>query len=442
VHTVILGAGISGLSSAYALGQRRGETYNLYEKEMEIGGLCRTRQQDGFTFDVVSHVLHFRTAAAEQFVHAILDGHLQRIVRNAWIFFRGHYVPYPFQTHLGFLPAGEQASCLWGYARAWVDRQFNGARPPANFGAWIRQHFGAGIAQSFMIPYNTKLWGLPPEEMSADWVSPFVPRISFSQAVAGLLSKRNNEMGYNSSFYYPESGGIQALVDGLASRTHGLSLGRKVVQVDLDRKTVLFQTGETAPYDRLVSTIPLNALVLSARGIPEDLRRAAAELRSTSLLNVTCCVGHPLPHRYHWVYFPEPEFPFFRLLFPANLSPAMVPENCSLVCAEISNPDLTRRDELELQTRELLISLGMIRRPSDIVSTSCTYLDHAYPVHDLKREALVKRLLEFLRSRDVWSIGRFGSWRYSSIDDAIVQALEVAQQISAPGPVKVPELLA
>jgi len=55
---VIIGAGLTGLSAAYHLEKRGFSDYLLFEKEPSVGGLCRSVQQDGFTFDYTGHLLH------------------------------------------------------------------------------------------------------------------------------------------------------------------------------------------------------------------------------------------------------------------------------------------------------------------------------------------------------------------------------------------------
>ena len=48
---VIIGGGLTGLSAAYHLEHRGFFDYELYEKDETIGGLSRSVQQVGFTFD-------------------------------------------------------------------------------------------------------------------------------------------------------------------------------------------------------------------------------------------------------------------------------------------------------------------------------------------------------------------------------------------------------
>ncbi len=428
-RTLILGAGISGLATALALSEASDQGYAIYEQSSAAGGLCQITERDGFRLEKVTHVLHFRSAHVQAAVEGLLDGNLDRIERSAWIYFSKRYVPYPFQTHLGFLPLAEKIYCMAHFWGPWIANKFNGTRDSQNFEEWVHAHFGRGIGKHFMIPYNTKLWGIAPHEMSTDWVKRFVPRTSLRKVMLGFLLKRSREIGYNAYFSYPRWYGVQALVDALEARVRPIIFNKKAIEIDLSQKTVLFEDGEGVQFNRLVSTIPLKTFVLRAKGVPDALRLAAENLRATSLLNITYCLRKPLPHAHHWVYFPEPEYPFFRLVFPSNISSSLAPDNCSIISAEISNPAAHLRSELETRTLQHLMDLGYVKDPSDIVLIQSAYLDHAYPVHDLGREARVAGMLEFLKSKGVWSIGRFGAWRYSSIDDAIVEGLKAAQEI-------------
>ena len=432
LQTVILGAGISGLSAAYALQQSSPRSYSLYEQAPAVGGLCRTQQVEGYQFDSVSHVLHFRSEETKGLVQHVLGEELFRQERSAWIYFQQRYVPYPFQTHLNALPSAAKIDCLNGYLKAWGRRKFRAAPEPQNFGEWVEQYFGEGIARHFMRPYNQKLWGAPLEEMSLDWIRPFVPQTQLRQVISNVISRRNHhEVGYNPWFFYPARGGIQTICEAFQAQLASVHLNQEAVEIDLDNRTVLFGSGDRVGYRQLISTIPLPSLIQRVKGIPENLRQEVAGLRWTSLLNLTFCLRKALPRPFHWAYFPEPEFPFFRLVFPSNISAELAPEGAGLIAAEISNPEPGKEAELEQQVRKYLIKLGWIEQAQDIVRVVRNYFPYAYPVHDLKRSERVRRLLHFLQTRRVWSIGRFGAWHYSSMDDAITEALHIVPAILA-----------
>lgn len=434
MHTVILGAGISGLSAAYALQQIAPHGYGIYEQAPTVGGLCRTQSVDGYRFDIVSHVLHFRSDETKDLVQNIVGEELVRQERSAWIYFQRTYVPYPFQTHLNALPSAAKIDCLSGYFKAWTKRKFTGAREPDNFDEWVEQYFGGGIARHFMRPYNRKLWGVEPQSMSLDWIRPFVPQTQLRQVISNVLSRRNHhEVGYNPWFFYPARGGIQTICDAFRSRLTDLHLNQEAVEIDVENRRVLFRSGERVSYGRLISTIPLPVLVERAKAVPETLKQEISGLRWTSLLNLTYCLRRPLPKPFHWAYFPEAEFPFFRLVFPSNISAELAPKDTGLIAAEISNPEPGKEEELEQQVRACLLKLGWIEKPEDVVRVVQNFFPYAYPVHDLERGGRVRRLLHFLQTRGIWSIGRFGAWHYSSMDDAITEALHIAPAILASG---------
>lgn len=432
--TVILGAGISGLSAAYALQQISPRSYCLYEQAPTVGGLCRTQQIEGYQFDTVSHVLHFRSEETKNLVQQVVGEGLVRQERSAWIYFQQCYVPYPFQTHLNALPSAAKIDCLNGYLKAWTRQRLHGVHPPENFGDWVEQIFGTGIARHFMRPYNQKLWGVTPEELSLDWIRPFVPQTHLRQVISNVISRRNHhEVGYNPWFFYPARGGIQTVCEAFRARLNNVQLNQEAVEIDLNRRTILFCDGSRVDYERLITTIPLPSFVKRAKGVPEELQKDVDGLRWTSLLNLTYCLRRPLSRPFHWVYFPEPDFPFFRLVFPSNISSGLAPQGTGMIAAEISNPMQGKEEELEKQVQECLLKLGWIKQPQDIVRIVRNCFPYAYPVHDLHRGERVRRLLHFLQTKQVWSIGRFGAWRYSSMDDAITEAFRIAPAIHISG---------
>ena len=80
---LIVGAGLAGLSTAYHLSKT---PYRLYERETEVGGLCRSYRKDGFTFDYTGHLLHFRQPEIKALVERLLAGKLQKHSRKSFIY--------------------------------------------------------------------------------------------------------------------------------------------------------------------------------------------------------------------------------------------------------------------------------------------------------------------------------------------------------------------
>src|SRR6185503_20964578 len=158
-RVVILGGGLTGISTAYHLKR----PWLLLEKEERLGGHARTDVTRGFHFDKTGHWLHLRDPYTKQLIADLLPGQMVPVARRARIFSHGVLTRFPFQANLFGLPPEVNAECLLGFLRAQMTP--GPAEPPRNFEEFCLQKFGDGISKHFMIPYNTKLWGVHPREI-------------------------------------------------------------------------------------------------------------------------------------------------------------------------------------------------------------------------------------------------------------------------------------
>ncbi|HOX22387.1 MAG TPA: FAD-dependent oxidoreductase, partial [Elusimicrobiales bacterium] len=219
---LIAGAGISGLSAAYHLEKRGKRDYLLLEKNKDFGGLCGSVQQDGYTFDWSGHLLHLHTNDGLKLVKTLLGDNIARLERNAWIHSHQVCTKYPFQASLYGLPKDVVTECVTGAVRA--RSASPKTTPDSNFRDWALALFGEGICKHFMFSYNTKLWGIKPQELGTDWCAPFVPRPSLDEIIRGAYWPTDKKYGYNPSFLYPLRGGCRALCAALAGQISNLKL--------------------------------------------------------------------------------------------------------------------------------------------------------------------------------------------------------------------------
>ena len=180
VKTLILGAGLTGLSTAYHLEQAGQKDYLLTEAATVPGGLCASTYQDGFTYDYGGHLLHLHTPYGKKLIKKLLKNNLVRCTRKAFVDFYGVRVPYPIQANLWALPQKVREDCANGLL----------ARPKfqkiSTFEQWCLAHFGQGLYNCFFKPYNTKLWGLSPAKMTPQWCETFVPSPSAAELKKSL----------------------------------------------------------------------------------------------------------------------------------------------------------------------------------------------------------------------------------------------------------------
>ncbi|MDX1389345.1 MAG: FAD-dependent oxidoreductase, partial [Acidobacteriota bacterium] len=243
---LILGGGLAGLSTAYHLGDT---PHLVLEAEREGGGLCRSREIDGFVFDYTGHLLHLRDPRAIELVERLLPDTFRTVARRAFIRSRGATLPFPFQANLHGLPAEVVADCITGFVESMGTPVPED--PRVSFHEWSLAVFGRGISDAFMFPYNTKLFRRDPRRMTADWVSWAVPKPNLEEVVRGAVGVRNEGMGYNSTFRYPATGGIEVVPRVFAERVEHVRYDARVKRVDLGRREVVLASGEAHGYERL-----------------------------------------------------------------------------------------------------------------------------------------------------------------------------------------------
>jgi len=433
--TVVLGGGLAGLSTLWHLQQSGHADCHLFEKESRVGGLTRSEQLNGFTFDYTGHLLHFKNETVKQLVSGLLDGNLHSVIRNSWIFSKGVYTRYPFQTNLYGLPPEVIKECILGFVKALSTHATGAAHDetePMSFATWIDTTLGPGIARHFMTPYNEKLWTVPLDELTCEWMGRFVPSTSLEQILDGALADQSSTAGYNATFSYPLRGGIEALPRAFAASLTNLHTGCELARLDLSNRQLHFKNGQTARFQRLVTTMPLPALLRAASGIPEPVREAARKLRFTSVCNVNLGVDRDISDK-HWVYFPEPEYCFYRTGFSHNFSPNQAPAGCGAIYAEVGYSDWKplNRSGLVERIKGDLMKAGILKASDRILAELRLDIPCAYVIYDRHHHRSSDLVRTFLRENGIFTIGRYGAWEYSGMEDAIWQGRLAAEEIMA-----------
>ncbi len=426
-ETVILGAGLTGLSSAYFLEQKQQE-FVVFEKEKEAGGLCRTKKIKDYLFDYTGHLLHLKNKRTKKLLSNIMSNQLELIHRKASVFSFNRYTDYPFQANLKGLPEEVIKDCILGLFRSLE----NTDKTPGNLEEWFISVFGKEMANYFMIPYNRKLWCRNLKEMSYDWVSWSVPRPNIEEVINGALGIKNPQFGYNPSFYYPIKGGIASLVKAFSSDLESrVFTGKKAVQVDLDKKVVTFADNSSAEFKYLVSTIPLTELVGTIKSIPEKIAKLASDLKWINVLDINLGISRENINPAQWVYFPEEKYPFYRIGFPANFSSSVAPERHSTMYIEIAYCSSQSIDNEKTYSDciDKLIKLGILQNHQEIVVSDIINIEPAYVIFDEHRKRALPEIMKYLHSKGVYSIGRYGSWDYMSMEDSIIQAQNTMDKI-------------
>ena len=435
----ILGAGPTGLAAAYRLQELGYRNFRVYETRDKVGGLASSeRSPNGFTYDIGGHVLFSHYKYFDALFDKLMGDDYQELVREAWVWMCGRFVPYPLQNNIRNLPKEVVLECVLGL----VDAQ----RTPLeldkieNFEQLIMKQFGAGLAKYFMMPYNFKVWAHPPRMMNKEWIGERVALPSLERVLGNVILNRDDAgWGPNNTFKYPRFGGTGGLFERIVPyiKEH-LALEASAVAVDTGRKVVRFADGREESYDVLMSTLPMDKFVALTTDAPDHIRDESKRLRHSGSFIVGVGVDRPADTSKCWMYFPEGDAPFYRVTYLSNYSPEVVPDHTRQhsLLAEISHSEFKPEDRNSIvqQTLEGMVSTRLLTEEdvqSRLADTFVIERDYTYPTPSLERDGVLRTVHPWLHEQGIYSRGRFGAWRYEvgNMDHSVAQGVEWANRV-------------
>ena len=357
--------------------------------------------------------------------------------REAWVWLRDRWVPYPFQNNLWRLPEEDVAKAVAGLEAVAARPQ---DAPPAHFRDWLLRSFGAGLCDIFMLPYNRKVWAYDPSKLGVGWMGERVATVDLARVKRNIAARRD-EVGWgpNATFRFPLHGGTGAIWRSLYDKLPPArrQLGRRAVEVRTRRREVHFADGSVERYDRLISTMPLDLLLKLISDQP-DLAPLAPRFVHSSSHIVGVGFDGPVPEHLRtkcWMYFPEADSPYYRSTVFSNYSPNNVPRpgaQWSLMAEVSESPDKPVDGAAVVDT---VIAGFRANRLWDgqapILSRWHARLEHGYPTPWLGRDEVLGAVEPALAAAGIYSRGRFGAWKYevSNQDHSAMQGVEAVDHI-------------
>jgi protoporphyrinogen oxidase len=423
--TGILGGGLAGLTVAAHLESGS----EVLEGDSRPGGHCQSVVEQGFTYDAGGpHIMFSRNQQTLDFMVSLLGDNVHRARRANKIFYKNRYVKYPFENGLFDLEPQDRYECLYHY--------INNPHPaPSNFKEWIYRTFGTGLAEKYLIPYNEKIWNVPAEQMSLDWVEGRVPKPPIEDVIKAAVGVETEGYTHQLYFQYPAIGGIEEIPKGMATRVRHITPEFAVRHVRRTREGWTVSDGASERvYERVVSTLPIVEMTHIFEGVPQEIKDCAAALRFNSLFTVTIGLASERLPEYTAIYVPDPELVFHRLSFPAMFSPGNVPRGQSLVQAEItsnlgdgiwelSDEQVLHKVIAGLQAMDLI-------RPSEICYTKVIRTQYGYVVQDFTYRKYLDKAKSYFEGEGVALCGRNAEFEYINMDQCIERGVKVATRLN------------
>ena len=408
---LIIGAGISGISYA----NFTKNDFLLIEKENEAGGYCRTIKRNGYVWDYSGHFFHFQHPDIEEYVcRNISPSSLLKVEKHTQIYYKGDYIDFPFQKNIHQLDKEELIDCLY-------DLFSVNQGSIRSFKEMVYANYGKSIAEKFLIPYNEKLYACDLDRLDMNAMGRFFPKANKEDIISNFRSQDNSS--YNSSFTYPKGGAVeyvQSLLKNVDSTK--VCLNEELLEINIEEK-VATTNKRKIKYDRLISTQPLPSLLEQCRLGYESNTFSCNKVLVFNL-------GFDSKgddQRNSWVYVPEKDYIFYRLGYYDNI---LGTDKMSLY-VEIGCPEdeVLCKEGLYLDcVMNDLKKMGVVTTQK-LVDYETVLMKPAYVHISKESQEAISRYKSILKEKDIYSIGRYGSWTYCSIEDNILEAKEVALEI-------------
>ena len=411
VHNLIIGGGLSGLTLAHFLKK----DYLILEKDDSLGGYCRTIKNKDYVWDYAGHFYHFQTKEFKNFFESLVPS--KEIIyqnKHTKIYFKNQLINYPFQKNIHELDKEDFIDCLY-------DLFFREKKAThKNFLDMLYGNFGKSIAEKFLKPYNEKLYATDLRQLDEDAMGRFFPYADFASIVGNM--KRTNNISYNDKFLYLKKG-TGYFIDKLAETLEQKNIKTNCAVSFIDVKNKFVIVGDDKIYyNNLINTIPFNNF-LQILGSNEDIQKEMS-YNKVLVLNLGFDQSSPNYQKEHWIYFPEKKINFYRVGFYNNI---LGTEKLSLYVETGFSKDQEINIEEQLGlTMEGLKEVGIISDSLKLIDKSVIIMDPAYVHIESETNERIKKLFGDLEKDNIHTLGRYGRWAYSSMEDCMTWAKDLA----------------
>jgi protoporphyrinogen oxidase len=445
---VVIGAGPAGLTAAYEL-CKVGIPSVLLEKDSVVGGLSRTVNYKGYHFDIGGHRFFTKVKAVEDMWQEVLDGRFLRRSRLSRIYYNKKFFYYPLRASNALMGLGLWNSSLifLSYVRA----QLFPEKSEDTFDQWISNRFGKRLYRIFFKTYTEKVWGIPCNQIMAEWAAQRIKGLSLLAAVKSALiqnqpsSKSAVIKTLIDAFHYPQRGpGMmwETVKDIVEQRGSEIRLNAGVEKILWSEGNVeALEISADGKKERMegthfISTMPIRELIQKFEpSAPEEVIRAAEALNYRDFLTVALVVNKRELFPDNWIYIHDPDVKVGRIQNFKNWSPFMVPDpdktclGLEYFCFEGDGLwTMADRDLIELGKKELEI-LGLAKA-SDVEDGAIVRMPKAYPVYDGTYAESLRVVRQFLSGiSNLQLVGRNGMHKYNNQDHSMLTAMLAVKNI-------------
>ncbi|RNI30845.1 NAD(P)/FAD-dependent oxidoreductase [Rufibacter immobilis] len=493
---LIIGAGPAGLTAAFEFLQQTQVHPYVVEATDRIGGISATINYKGNRMDIGGHrffsksdrvmewwlsILPLQLEAGQTLGNLAYQGKNRPVPtvtaatgnsddvmllrqRKSRIFFRRKFFAYPLSFTVGTL---SQLGLGWSIKAvlSYLKQVVKPIKQEKNLEEFFINRFGEHLYRTFFKAYTEKVWGVPCQQISAEWGAQRIKALSITQAIKHFLRQqffspsadfrqKDVETSLIEQFLYPKLGpGHLWEVVTQKVRTQGgeVHLQQRVVQLELSGNKIVSATIEHtatgATYlvqpEYVISTMPIRELVRAlGEVVPPEVREIAEHLPYRNFISVGLLL-HKLAIpaednesiQDNWIYIQEPDVLAGRLQLFNNWSPYLVSDpdkvwlGVEYFCQE--DDELWHMPEADLQqlaTQELQ-KLGIISA-DQVIDGTVVKMPKAYPAY-FGSYAQFPKVQAYLDGiENLFLVGRNGMHKYNNQDHSMLTAMLAVENIA------------
>lgn len=442
---IIFGAGPAGLASASRL-VKKGKKVIIFEKDSQVGGISKTVKFKGYRFDLGGHRFFTKSSEVDNLWTETLGGDFLTRSRLSRIYYRGKFFHYPLKLFnvLSGLGIFTSLAVLLSYL---ASRAFP-YKEERTFEQWISNRFGKKLYNIFFKTYTEKLWGIPCNQIQAEWAVQRIRGLSFVSAVKNALFPNNRGAIKTlvDKFKYPKYGPgmmYEKIADNIRALGSVLKLESEIIKINYTNNKITEviarnKTGGKTGYfaDHFISSMPITELISClSPSLPQEALKAAQNLKYRSFIAINIVLNYKDCFPDTWIYIHSPEVKMGRVQNFKNWSPHMIADQnktalgLEYFCAEGGELwKMKNEDLINLGLRELeKLKLG---RKTDFLDGFVSRVPKAYPVYDSTYLENVKTIRRYLdQFSNLQPVGRYGMFKYNNMDHSILTGLKAAENI-------------
>lgn len=435
MKTIILGAGLSGISTAYFLQQHEDcESITILEKEERPGGLCRSIRKDGYIYDIGPHILFSKDKEMLELMLSVLD-EKNDLKRSNKILYKGIPVQYPFENDLSKLPAEDLSHCINAFNHnPYEDYE------ATNMIQFFLKTFGEGITNCYLRPYNEKIWKYDPAFMNTSMVDR-IPKPTQEEIRRSAAGETVDGYVHQLYFSYPTNGGIEAVPNGFLKRLDPdkctVKCSSEVVRIEKTAEGFSVNTRDGAVYtaEQLISTIPVQALTAAYADATPELEKTVDDLRYNSIAISFVKTPYDLCGENYAYMIPDKDVIFHRISKMDFLGDAYHRDGEATYMVEVTyrandRVDLMSDEAFREKITQGMVDIGFARETEDVSIIDITKYEYAYVIYDLNHTPNMEKIRDFYQDAGIILNGRFGNFEYWNMDRILRESFELVKRIS------------